>query len=176
MGITPRPAGDAEFDREQIYVVANHQEEKVMNCPHCGKEATGEVCPACNKSTEASVIAAELRDAVEKLNALQASADALKTDKDALQVSLEAAETRAKTAEEKALKVRNDVREKELAALMGADKLAERKDALLSLEDEAYNAVTASLKESQVRKNNGGGIRLGSPEQTNGVGKKLTLR
>lgn len=179
MGITPKPAGTAQFDRDSIYVVANHQEEMAMNCPHCGKEATGDSCPACNKSLVPSIIASELKDATDKLNALQASFDQAKVQVGDLQNRLDAAEAKVKEADAQALKVRNEGREKELAALLGADKLEERKNSLLALEDEAFNAVTASLKEAketQVRKNGGAAIRLGASEQNTSGSKKLTLR
>lgn len=183
MGITPKPAGDAQFDRDNIFVVANHQEEMAMNCPHCGKEATGDTCPACNKSTVPSVIASELKDATERLNALQASLDQVKDqakqEATELQNRLDASEAKVKAADEKALKVRNELREKELAGLMPAESLTERKDTLLGLEDMAYNVLTASLKEAretQGRRSGGAAIRLGAPETNNSGSKKLSLR
>lgn len=182
MGITPKPAGDAYFDREQIFVVANHQEETSMDCPHCGKEATGEKCPACNKSTVPSVIASELKTATDSLNALQASTEAAKVEAEAkvkeYQTKLEAAELKVKEADDKALKVRTEAREKVLASLLTPEKLTERKEALLGLEDTAFNAVTASLSEAaQSRNKNGAAIRLGAPEQSvQNTGKKLVLR
>lgn len=187
MGITPKPAGTAYFDRDQIFVVANHQEDETMNCPHCGAEATGDKCPACNKSTVPSVIAAELKTAIEQLNSLQASAETLKTEKTEveskvadLQTRLEAAEEKVKQAEVDARKVRDESRTRELAALLSPDKLSERKDALLGLDDTAFNAVTASLKEAAntTRKNGGAAIRLGAPDNSanNGAAKKLSLR
>lgn len=183
MGITPKPAGNAYFDRDQIIVVANHQEENSMDCPHCGKEATGDKCPACNKSTVPSVIASELKAALDSVNTLQASIETVKGEAKAhteeLKTKLEASEAKVKEADEKALKVRTEARTQILAKLLTPEKLTERKEALLNLEETAFNAVTASMTEAaEIKtKKNGAAIRLGTPEEKNNdTSKKLVLR
>lgn len=162
-GITPKPAGTkTHFDRSQIFVVASHKEEEIMECPRCGKAGgDGDNCAKCGKSMNASVIAkelstaeAELQTALSELEALKPLKAELETAKTEALAQVTAAEEKVKSAQE-ALKsaeekIATDKAEKRSAILKPLLTEATFKDKIQkfqAMDDETFETVTASLQE-----------------------------
>lgn len=163
--VTQRPAGTATgFDRSQLFLVANHQEEDPMTeCPRCHQmSASEDTCSHCGKAMSASVIAQELREAIDKLattetrlsaaqgevSTLTAAVETEKTGKGTVESQL--SEAQAKVTEVEAAKVtveselkatRETLRRHLLGTHVSDEQWSAQKDSVMAMTDAQFQLI-----------------------------------
>ncbi len=187
-GITATPAGTrTQFDRNQIFVVASHQEAP-MTCPHCNSDAgDGPKCARCGKSVSATLLVAELSTAQAELataltNLSAAQAETAQTiekvvpdplvaaELETTKTALTATQTELTAALDKLAGIEAAGRESAVRAFLAEAAWTERKDQFLKMDAPTFAVVLASLKDAKptgtVRL--AAGLRSGMPEPVAG--------
>ena len=145
-------------------------EDNMKKCPHCGAEGEGEKCPACHRSLDATVIAQELAQALNKITeveaakaTLEASVAELKSEAEKTKVALDAANQEKKAAEEKAATLKAGVRKSALLAFVDEAGWEAQKDEVCDMSDKQFDFMLGALDKAAAKpKRQGPGLVLGN--------------
>src|SRR3990167_8383853 len=129
-------------------------EDNMKKCPHCGAEGEGEKCPACHRSLDATVIAQELAQALNKITEVEEA----KTKE-----ALDTANQEKKAAEEKAATLKAGVRKSALLAFVDEAGWEAQKDEVCDMSDKQFDFMLGALDKAAAKpKRQGPGLVLGN--------------